>query len=57
MSRTPKTKYRRDDQEQSRLFVKKAREIEADRDNSASDDLLGRLAKMKPEPKSKKQAR
>jgi hypothetical protein len=40
-----------DDKEQSKLFVAKAREIEADEKSSASDQLLGRLAKMKPEPR------
>jgi hypothetical protein len=37
-------------QEQSREFVKMAREIGADEEKSAADELLGRLAKMPPEP-------
>ena len=41
----------KDDKEQSRLFIEKAREIEADEERSAADDLMGRLAKMKPEPR------
>ena len=49
----PKIKQRvkPDDKEQSRLFIKKAREIEADEGKSISDQLLGRLAKMPPEPR------
>ncbi len=41
----------RDDPEQSRLFVEKARELEADEKRSAADKLMGRLAKMKPDPR------
>jgi hypothetical protein len=44
---------RPDDEEQSKLFIEKAREIEADDDRSAADELLGRLAKMPPEPRNK----
>jgi hypothetical protein len=44
----------KDDKEQSRLFVEKAREIGADEDKSAADDLMGKLAKVPPEPRSKK---
>jgi len=51
-SKSAKTK--RDDPEQSRLFIKKARESGADERKSASDQLLQRLAKMPPEPRSKK---
>jgi hypothetical protein len=40
-----------DDKEQSKLFIKTARKIEADEAHSASDQLLGRLAKMPPEPR------
>jgi len=40
-----------DDKEQSKLFVRTAREIEADEAKSASDTLLGRLAKMPPKPR------
>jgi hypothetical protein len=52
----PKIKQRvkPDDKEQSRLFIKKAREIEADEGKSISDQLLGRLAKMPPEPRKAK---
>jgi len=42
----------RDDEEQSKLFIKKAREIGADEEKSAADELLGRLAKMPPQPQS-----
>jgi hypothetical protein len=54
-SRTKQPKQpERDDDEQSRLFIKKARELGADEERSASDELLGRLAKMAPEPRKKK---
>jgi hypothetical protein len=43
-----------DDKEQSKLFIEKAREIGADEDQSTADELLGRLAKMPPEPRNKK---
>lgn len=43
----------RDDDEQSRLFIEKAREIGADEEHSASDELIGQLAKKPPDPKSK----
>jgi hypothetical protein len=36
------------------LFVSKAREIEADEKETASDKLMGALAKMKPEPRKAK---
>lgn len=42
-----------DDEEQSRAFIEKAREIEADEDRSKADALLGRLAKRPPEPHKK----
>jgi hypothetical protein len=42
-----------DDRDQSKLFVNTAREIEVDEGKSASDILLGRLAKMPPEPRKK----
>jgi hypothetical protein len=40
-----------DDPEQSKSFIEKAREIGADEKRSAADKLMGRLAKMKPEPR------
>jgi hypothetical protein len=46
-----------DDPEQSRAFIKKAREIGADEDKSAADQLLGRLAKMPPQPKTETKKR
>jgi hypothetical protein len=60
LSRKSKTQSRRlansaDDKEQSKLFIEKAREIEADEERSAADKLIGRLAKMKPEPRKKEQ--
>jgi hypothetical protein len=44
---------RRDDPEQSRLFIEKAREIGADEEGSAADELLDALAKMPPKPRKK----
>ena len=41
-----------DDNEQSELFRQTARKHGADQDDlSAADDLLGKLAKMPPEPR------
>jgi hypothetical protein len=40
-----------DDEEQSKLFIEKAREIGADEERSAADELMERLAKTKPEPR------
>jgi hypothetical protein len=52
--RTKKTHvHKPDDKEQSQLFIKKAREIGADEEQSEADQLLGRLAKMKPKPRNK----
>jgi hypothetical protein len=47
-------KPKRDDPEQSKLFIIKARELGADADHSGADELLGRLAKLPPQPKRKK---
>lgn len=41
---------RKDDPEQSKAFIEKAKEIGADQ-KSKADDLMSRLAKMKPEPR------
>jgi hypothetical protein len=54
MPRKPHPHPKADDKEQSRAFIEKAREIEADEKKSAADDLLGKLAKMKPEPRKQK---
>ncbi len=43
-----------DDPEQSKAFIEKAREIGADEKRSAADKLMGKLAKMKPEPRKSK---
>jgi hypothetical protein len=51
---TKKKPTPRDDPEQSRAFIKKAREIDADEDRSDADELLGRLAKKKPTPHTKR---
>ena len=48
-SRKPK----RDDAEQSRAFIEKAREIEADEEKSAADDLMKQLVSQPPEPRKK----
>lgn len=46
-------KNRPDDEEQSRLFIEKAREIGADEKKSGADELIGQLAKKPPEPRKK----
>ncbi len=43
---------KRDDPEQSRLFIEKAREIGAD-EKSRADELIKQLAKKSPEPRKK----
>jgi hypothetical protein len=53
MMEKPKTKrHKVDDKEQSKLFIETAREIGADEENSAADELIGRLAKMPSQPRS-----
>jgi hypothetical protein len=47
----------RDDAEQSKLFIQKAREIGADDKQSASDKVLGRLHQKPPEPHKPKPKR
>jgi hypothetical protein len=47
----------KDDPEQSRLFIMKAREIETDETTSAADELLRKLAEQPPEPKKKRKSR
>lgn len=44
---------RQDDKAQSRAFIEKARELEADEKASAADKLIGQLAKKPPEPRKK----
>lgn len=51
---TKGNKYKPDDKEQSKLFLKKAREIKADEEHSASDELIGQLAKKPPKPHAQK---
>lgn len=46
-----KSATKKDNPEQSKLFIQKAREIEADEKNSAADKLMERLVKIKPEPR------
>ena len=46
--------HRRDDPEQSRRFIRKAREIGADKD-SCADAIMGRLAHTPPQPRTKTQ--
>jgi hypothetical protein len=48
-----KTKPNKDDPEQSRLFIEKAREVGADENQSRSDKLIEQLAKKPPEPRKK----
>jgi hypothetical protein len=45
------TRSARDDAEQSRLFIEKAREIGADEEKSQADDLISQLAKKPPSPR------
>jgi hypothetical protein len=58
-SKKNKPNVKRDDPDQSRLFIQKAREVGADEKRSSADELLGKLAKMPPEPRTnpKKPAR
>ncbi len=42
-----------DDAEQSRLFIKKAREIGADEEHSEADELMKQLHKKPAEPRKK----
>jgi len=52
---TSKTrKPKRDDEEQSRLFIKKAREIGADGEKSVAEELLVHLRNKPAEPRRKK---
>ena len=53
MSNPQRAKRPPDDKQQSKLFIEKAREIGADEEKSAADDLMGRLAKTPPKPKRK----
>jgi hypothetical protein len=46
-------RLRQDDPEQSRLFIKKARELGADEEKSRADELIGHLAKKPPDPRKK----
>jgi hypothetical protein len=50
-NRKAKVRASADDKEQSKAFIEKAREIEADEEHSAADKLMERLAKTKPEPR------
>jgi hypothetical protein len=43
-----------DDKERSKLFIAKAREIEADEERSAADELMRQLHKKPPVPRSPK---
>jgi len=49
-----RSESKRDDPEQSGLFIKKAREIGANDSALPADDLMGKLAKMPPDPKKKR---
>lgn len=42
-----------DNEEQSRLFIEKAREIGADEEGSNADALLGKMAKTPPHPRKR----
>ena len=47
-------KAKPDDAAQSRAFIDKARELEADEDKSAADAVMGRLGKMEHAPHKKR---
>lgn len=51
--KSPQRKPKPDDPEQSERFIRAAIERGADRLSSPADKLLGRLARMPPEPKRK----
>jgi hypothetical protein len=57
MQKQPQRKKKRspenEDEEQSRLFIDTAREIGADEEHSAAEQLLGKLAEKKPDPRKK----
>jgi hypothetical protein len=44
---------KQDNKEQSKQFIEKAREVEADEKRSAADKLMERLARTRPEPRTK----
>jgi hypothetical protein len=46
-----------DDKEQSAAFIAKARELEADGEDSRADLLMERLAKTKPKPRTQQPKR
>lgn len=48
------SRLKQDDREQSRLFIKKAREIGADEKHSVSDALLAKLRSSPPQPRTKR---
>lgn len=50
----PTKAERHDDKEQSKRFIEKARELEANDDDSKADMLMGRLARTPPDPKPAK---
>jgi hypothetical protein len=50
MSRRKNHEHKPDGKEQSKRFLAKTREIGADEEKSAADELLGRLAKSPPQP-------
>ena len=50
---TKKKPIQRDDREQSKAFIEKAREIGADKDMRATDRVMGALSKTPPQPHTK----
>ena len=53
----PAKKNSKSDDDQSKAFVEKAREIGADEEKSAADALMARLAKTPPEPRKPPRAK
>lgn len=52
-TRPSQTVIAADDEEQSRLFLEKAREVGAEEDRSSADDLLRWMAKTPPLPRKR----
>jgi hypothetical protein len=49
----PGRKPKPDNPAQSKAFIEKAKEIEADEKASAADDVIRRLAKQPPDPRAR----
>jgi hypothetical protein len=54
---TKQTRPKKDDPEKSRLFIKKAQELRADKEEPDADALIQRLVQKKPEPHRRDKSR